>query len=251
MSELAETCDAFLGGAVRLYQPRDGYRAGVDPVLLAAATQARSGQSVLELGCGAGTAILCLAQRVSDLTLVGVEFQPAYAELARRNAALNKVQLDVFEADLRDLPHALRAQSFDHVIANPPYYNRAKSTKSDDAGRDTALGGDTALSDWVSVAAKRLSPRGTLTLIQRIERLPEVLGAVTSKLGSVRVMPLQPRIGRSAQLVIVQAKKGGRADFVLEAPVLMHEGAQHMRDGESYTDRISGVLRHGNPLEWD
>ena len=56
-----ETTDnAFLGGRVQLLQPRRGYRAGVDPVLLAAAVAARPGEAVLELGCGVGTALLCL-----------------------------------------------------------------------------------------------------------------------------------------------------------------------------------------------
>ena len=70
---------------VRLGSRGAGYRAGVDPVLLAASVPARAGQSVLDLGCGAGVAALCLAARVPGL-LAGLEVQPAYAALARRNA---------------------------------------------------------------------------------------------------------------------------------------------------------------------
>ena len=81
----ALTCDAFLGGRMHLYQPKNGYRAGVDPVLLAASINATAGQSVLELGCGAGAAGLCLAARVRGLTVSGVERQADSAELARRN----------------------------------------------------------------------------------------------------------------------------------------------------------------------
>ena len=65
MTEL--TRDAFLGGRLHLWQPVNGYRAGVDPVLLAASVNARAGQAVLELGCGGGTAMLCLGKRVSGL----------------------------------------------------------------------------------------------------------------------------------------------------------------------------------------
>ena len=62
MTRFAEddlTCDAFLGGKLHLWQPRRGrgYRAGVDPVLLAASIEATAGQSVLELGCGVGAAV--------------------------------------------------------------------------------------------------------------------------------------------------------------------------------------------------
>ena len=65
----ALSCDAFLGGRLRIWQPRAGYRAGIDPVMLAAAVPARPRQSVLELGCGAGTASLCLAAQPSSSTL--------------------------------------------------------------------------------------------------------------------------------------------------------------------------------------
>ena len=80
--------DAFLGGRLSIMQPIRGYRAAADPVLLAAAVPARAGDAVLELGCGAGVASLCLGQRVPGLIQFGLELQPAYAALARRNAHL-------------------------------------------------------------------------------------------------------------------------------------------------------------------
>ncbi len=249
-SEATETCDAFLGGRVQLYQPADGYRAGVDPVLLAAATPAQPGQTVLELGCGAGAASLCLHARVTGLSLTGVEMQPLYADLARRNAVLNGADMRVVDADLRHLPSDIKARGFDHVIANPPYYDRARSTSSINAGRDMALAGDTPLSDWIDVAAKRLAPKGYLTMIQKADRLPDILTPLMVRLGSVRVRAIQPRVGRLAELVIVQARKGGRAAFVMEPPLILHEGERHLRDGESYTAQVLTILREGGDLPW-
>jgi tRNA1(Val) A37 N6-methylase TrmN6 len=249
-SETTETCDAFLGGRVQLYQPVDGYRAGVDPVLLAAATPAQPGQTVLELGCGAGAASLCLHARVTGLSLTGVEMQPLYADLARRNAVLNGADMRIVDADLRHLPSDIKARGFDHVIANPPYYDRARSTSSINAGRDMALAGDTPLSDWIDVAAKRLAPKGYLTMIQKADRLPDILTPLMARLGSVRVRAIQPRVGRVAELVIVQARKGGRAAFVMEPPLILHEGERHLRDGESYTAQVLTILREGGDLPW-
>ncbi|WP_417259735.1 tRNA1(Val) (adenine(37)-N6)-methyltransferase [Celeribacter sp.] len=245
-----ETCDDFLGGRVRLLQPANGYRAGIDPVLLAAAVGASSGQNVLELGCGAGAASLCLHARVSGLSFVGVEVQAEYASLARRNAQANGATMQVVEADLRNLPADIKAQRFDHVIANPPYFKREKSTAAQDAGRDVALGGDTPLEAWVDVAARRLAPKGYLTMIQKADRLPDLICAISGRLGSMRVLPVQSRIGRPAGLVILQARKAGRADFVLHAPLVMHEGARHERDAESYTLQISAILRKAAAIAW-
>ena len=243
------TRNDFLGGRVQLWQPRAGYRAGVDPVLLAASVPASSGHTVLELGCGAGAAILCLLARVPKLRAVGVELQANYADLARRNAAENGAPLEVIQADLSALPTDLRQQQFDHVIANPPYYRAGAHSPAEDTGRSIALGEQTPLEHWFECAAKRLAPRGYLHMIQKANRLPDMLAACEGRLGSVEVLPLAARTGRSAELVILRARKSGRADFQLHAPVILHEGDRHERDGESYALQIKRVLRDGAALQ--
>jgi tRNA1(Val) A37 N6-methylase TrmN6 len=242
------TRDAFLGGRLTLCQPERGYRAGVDPVLLAAATPARPGQSVLELGCGVGAALFCLGVRVPGLDLTGVELQPAYAALARDNAARNGLAARIEVADLRELPRTLRDRAFDQVMANPPYFDRRQGTASGAAGREVALGGDTPLADWIETATRRLAPKGYLTLVQKADRLPEVLGAMDHRLGSVTVWPVAGRAGRAADRVLVSARKDGRAPFRLRAPLVLHEGPAHGRDAEDYTPQIRTVLRDGAAL---
>lgn len=241
----ALSIDAFLGGAVQIAQPLKGYRAGVDPVLLAASVQATAGQTVLELGCGGGVVSLCLGRRIPGLTLTGVEVQPAYADLAKENAARNAIPLDVYHADLNDLPSDILDQRFDHVIANPPYYNRTRSTPARDDGREIGLGEATPLKDWVKAASKRLAPRGHAHFVHRVERLPELLSAMPNSLGSIEVQPLCPRAGRRPHLVLVRAKKEGRADFCLHAPIVMHKGTTHDENPKEYNAVIENVLRRG------
>ena len=131
------TENEYLGGRIRIRQPQKGYRAGVDPVLLAASVPARSGQSVLELGLGVGTAALCLSARVDGLSLTGVEIQSDYAALARENASLNAADLTVVDADLAVLPDQIKNSRFDHVIANPPYFDRNAGHPAGDLGRNS------------------------------------------------------------------------------------------------------------------
>lgn len=242
--------NGFLGGRVQLWQPLVGYRAGVDPVLLAASIPARAGDTVLELGCGAGQALLCLGARVADLSLTGVELQAEYADLARRNAAANNQVVEVHQADLAALPDPLKQRQFTHVIANPPYYKAGAHSPAADAGRQVALGERTPLFEWISTAARRLAPKGYLHMIQRADRLPDMLAGCSGCLGSLEVLPLAPRAGRAAELVILRARKGGRGDFRLHAPLILHQGHRHERDGDSYTPEIRAVLREGAALNW-
>jgi tRNA1Val (adenine37-N6)-methyltransferase len=238
--------DKFLCGRLRLLQPRQGYRAATDPVLLAAACAAEPGQSVLDLGCGVGAASLCLGLRVPGLHLAGLELQPAYADLARQNAARNGIALTVVEGDIAAMPAALR-HGFDHVIANPPYYPPG-GTPSPITSRATAMQVDTPLSAWVEAASRRLHPGGWLTMITGADALPQLLAALSPKLGSAAVLPLAPRAGKPALRILLQARKGGRAAFRLLAPFVIHAGAAHDGDRESYTGAANAVLREGADL---
>lgn len=240
------TDDAFLCGRLRLWQPAKGYRAATDPVLLAAACPAVAGQTVLDLGCGVAAAALCLGARVPGLVLTGLDVQPGYAELARRNATRNGMVLEVVTGDLTQMPADLR-RGFDHVIANPPYYPRS-GTPSPVPERDLALRAEVPLSAWVDAATKRLHPGGWLTLICGTDGLPEVLSALTPRMGSVAVLPLAPREGRAALRILLRARKGGRAAFRLLAPFVIHRGTAHDGDRESYTAQANAVLRDGQPL---
>ncbi len=240
------TDDAFLCGRLNLLQPAKGYRAATDPVLLAAACPAEAGQQVLDLGCGGGAAALCLGLRVPGVVLTGLELQPDYADLARRNAARNAVAMDVVTGDLAQMPASLR-RGFDHVIANPPYYPRA-GTPSPLPGRDLALRAELPLAAWVEAATKRLHPGGWLTLICGADGLPQVLWALAPRMGSVAVLPLAPREGRAAQRIVLRARKGGRGAFRLLAPLVLHCGTAHDGDRDSYTAQANAVLRDGQAL---
>jgi tRNA1(Val) A37 N6-methylase TrmN6 len=240
--------DAFLGGRVSIAQPVSGYRAGVDPVLLAASVPARAGETVLDLGCGSGVAALCVGARVSGVRLVGLEVQPGYAQLARENAARNGLAMEVVTGDLAQMPEGLRARQFDHVILNPPFFDRARSTPAHDAGREGAMGEALPLDRWVAAAARRAAPGGHVCAIHRAERLADLLGAMAARLGSIEVLPLIPRRARAARLVLVRGRKGGRAALRLCDGWLMHGGARHERDAETYTAETASVLRDAAPL---
>lgn len=239
-------CDGFLGGALQLIQPVRGYRAGADAVMLAAACPAQAGQSVLEVGCGVGAAILCLGQRRAGLRLTGLEVQPAYAALARENAARNNLPLRVIEGDVLAMPPDLRVDSFDHVLMNPPFF--IGGTAAPDAGRAIARHEAAPVQAWIEAGLRRLRPGGWLTLIHKAERLAPILAAMEGRAGDMRVLPIAARAGRQAGRVIVAARKGARTPLTLLAPFILHELPEHQADGEDLTQAAQAVLRHGGAI---
>lgn len=244
-AEAALTCDALLGGRVRLWQPRRGYRAATDPVLLAAACPARAGERVLDIGCGAGAASLCLGARVAGLDLHGLELQPAYAALAGRNAAENGQRLHVHVGDVAAPPPALRALVFDHVVMNPPFFAAADAA-SPEPGRDTARrAGAAGVEPWILAGLRRLRQGGWLTVVQRTERLPEILAACAGRAGSIAVRPLAARPGRNAGRVLVRARKDSAGPFRLCPPLVLHEGPAHLADGDDFSAEATAILRDG------
>ncbi|WPZ36609.1 methyltransferase [Thalassobaculum sp. OXR-137] len=237
------TEDLLLDGRVRLIQPKDGYRAAIDPVLLAASVAARAGERVVDLGCGAGAVFACIGARVPGVELIGVERDPEMAGLARRTLAVNGFDGRIETADLTALPATWEAGLIDHVSANPPYLPSERGRPSPNPGRAAAgveTGGD--LADWVAVARRCLRHKGTLTLVHRADRLDDILAALVRGFGSVVVFPLFPKAGRDAGRVLVRAVRGGRAPLRLASGLVLH-GA----DG-AYTAVTETILR-GAPLD--
>ncbi len=244
------TTDGFLGQRLSIKQPKTGFRSGLDAVLLAASIDAAPGASTLEFGCGVGVASLCLLSRANLGQSVGVELQPDYADLARENAVANGLGLDVVTGDVTALPSALRAQCFDHVFFNPPYFDANAATAPSDDGRALAHGGAlTLLNDWVIAGAKRLKPKGQLTIIQRAEVLDALIaGFDGAAFGDISIRPIAARHGRDAKLVIVSARKGTKGAVRLHAPFVLHDGAHHKEDANDFSSQARLVLEGGRAI---
>jgi tRNA1(Val) A37 N6-methylase TrmN6 len=226
----------LLGGRVVHVQAAGGHRSGIEPVLLAAFVPARPGERVLEFGSGAGAGLLCLAARVAGARGVGVEIDPGQVALAAANAAASGLAgVEFVAADVA----GWRAEGgFDHAMANPPWHGAG--TASPDAGRERAKrGAEGLLAGWIAGLARPLRHRGTLSLVVAAAAVPAALaGFAASGCGGVALLPLWPRAGLAAKLVLLRAAKGARGPFRVMPGLVLHDGA-------GFTAAAEAVLRDG------
>ena len=232
------TDDRLLDGRVILRQPVRGYRAAVDPVLLAAAVRVKGALRVLDAGCGTGAAAFCLAERAPEVALTGLEIQPAYAAWARESTALNKMEgrVRIVAGDLGSCPDL--GAPFDVVMTNPPFGH--EGTAPPHAALAKAhMESDLDLGGWIKACLAQLKNNGRFVMIHRADRLSDILAALASPAGDIRVLPIFPKAGDAARRVIIDAGKGRRTPDTLLPGIVLHES-----DGR-YTPAADAVLRGG------
>ncbi len=251
-ADIEVTDDAFLGGQLNLLQPKTGYRAGVDAVLLAAAIpfSATQSESVLDAGGGVGTVGLSVVRRCPQATAVLLERAPKLVELAEENVRRNGLssRVRVFSGDLTAswsemAGLGLAIESFDHVAANPPFHLDGRGTPSPDAWKSAAHSmpeGDLDL--WGRLMARMAVSGGTATMIHKADALQAVLAALAGRFGAFKVLPIYPREGQAAIRVIVQGIKGSRAPLTLLPGLILHG------EGNAFTPATQAILRDGAGL---
>lgn len=218
------TLGGLFGGRIGYRQLRSGHRTGFEPVLLAASVPARAGERVLEAGTGAGAALLCLAARVPGVMGIGLERDARLARLAAENFAGNGFG-DLFSVrgDATALPFAPR--SFDHVLTNPPWFEAA-STASPDERRALAHqeAGEGLLERWVAALVDVLRPKGSVTLILPAASFARAAAALAAaQCGGVTLLPLWPRAGVAAKMVVLSARKGSKAPARVMPGLALHD----------------------------
>lgn len=241
------TEDAFLGGAVMAWQPRTGYRAGVDAVLLAASLPNNTtGARILDAGAGVGVVGLCVARRLPGVSVTLVEREPALANLAVANVFRNNLdeQAGVLTADIlaRSGQEGLKPESFDVVLANPPFYDEASCRLPRDPLRARAhamseAGDGESLDGWLRAAARLTKPGGQATMIHRADALGSLLAAFANRFGDVVVTPIHPRVGAPAHRILVSGRKGSRGPTRILSGIVLHG------DDGGFRPEIGRVLR--------
>jgi tRNA1(Val) A37 N6-methylase TrmN6 len=236
-----ETLDAIGGGEVRLLQRRDGYRFNLDSVLVAAfALSGRDGAralDVVDVGTGCGVVALLVKSRRPAWRVAGLELQPGLHDLARRNAALNGLDVAMAQVDARALPGAMHG-AFDLAVSNPPYFDAGAGLPCDDGERHLARQ-DEALRphELAGALSALLRPGGAACVVYPAARLTALLEALLSaRLAPTRLRFVHPTLLAPAGHVLVEARPRSRRPLVVEPPLVVHAPSG------GYSDEVAGWL---------
>ena len=237
-----ETIDGFLGNRIRLIQPADGHRAGLDAALLQALIPDDAQGRLVDLGTGTGAVAMAAAARAPALTATGVDFDAAMLDMANRALALpaNQVISGRVHFVLADIGAArpvreaagLADDSADWVTMNPPFDVAAHVRASPDQARRRAhVGDEHTLAGWIKAASGLLKPAGRLAIIHRADALDAVLAALRGRFGAIAIRPVHPRGGDPATRVLATAVHGSKAPLAILPGLILHRADGNWSDG--------------------
>ena len=224
------TRDSLFDGDLVCYQNRSGYRFSIDSVLLAHFCKNWKNASILDLGCGCGILGLVLTyrnrQNISEL--VGIEYQQSLVQLAEKNIKINKLEscFRVLHGDYKNIKRFVEAESFTHVICNPPFYQVGSGRPSKQ--QEAYLARHQVAAKPVDIARAiyfALKNKGTASLVYPAEQAAELI----SVLINLKIQPkvLQPVFSypeaKEASLIMLECRKNGGTGLKIRRPLFIYQ----------------------------
>ena len=234
-----ERIDDLERNGYKIIQNEGKFCFGMDAVLLTGFASVREGERVLDLGTGTGIIPILLEAKTKGSEFKALEIQHESADMARRSVMLNSLEekIEIVEGDIKEASKIFGAAVFDVVTTNPPYMNDNHGLKNPELPKAIARHEVLcSLEDVVREAAKVLKPGGRLYMVHRPFRLVEIINTLTSyKLEPKRIKFVHPFIDREANMVLIEAVRGGKSMVKLEKPIIVYS------EPGKYTDEIYDI----------
>lgn len=231
-----ERIDDLQRNGYRIIQKKNGFCFGMDAVLLSGFARVRDGETAIDLGTGTGIIPILLEAKTEGRHFTGLEIQEEVAGMAARSVGLNGLEnrVDIVNGDIKEASRLFGKASFDVVTSNPPYMNDSHGLKNPDLPKAIARHEVLCtLEDVVREAALLLKPGGRFYMVHRPHRLAEIISVLKDyKLEPKRMKMVHPFVDKEANMVLIEAVRGGRSMMKVEAPIIVY------REPGVYTEEI-------------
>ena len=234
-----ERVDDLQRNGLKIIQKTDGFCFGMDAVLLTGFAHVKRGERVLDLGTGTGIIPILLSAKTEGKHFTALEIQEEIAKMAARSVAMNHLEekIEIVNGDIKEASRIFGGASFDVVTTNPPYMNDAHGLKNPTEvkaiSRHEVL---CTLDDVVREGAKVLKSGGRMYMVHRPHRLIEIITAMKQyKMEPKRMCMVHPFKDKEANMVLIEAVKGGGSWLKMEAPIIVY------KEPGVYTDEIYDI----------
>ena len=224
-----------------IYQPADGFRFGVDAVLLSEFSRIKPGENVLDMGTGTGIIPILLAAKTKGRHFTGLEIQEFSAAVAKESVLLNKLEerIDIVNGDIKEASKLFGNESFNVIVSNPPYMIADHGLRNDAdekyIARHEAL---CTFDDIAREASRVLISKGRFYLIHSPFSLAELFMTLKKyKLEPKRMRLVHSYVDKEPQMVLIEASKGGNSGIKIEKPLIIYE------KGGEYTEELKEIYK--------
>lgn len=222
-----ERIDDLQRNGYRIIQKKKGFCFGMDAVLLSGFAQVKEGEVAVDLGTGTGIIPILLEAKTKGKHFTGLEIQEEVAEMAGRSVRLNQLEnrVDIVRGDIKEASRLFGKASFDVVTSNPPYMNDNHGLKNPELPKAIARHEVfCTLDDVCREASLLLKSGGRFYMVHRPHRLAEIITALkTYKLEPKRMKLVHPFADKEANMVLIEAVRGGRSMMKVEAPIIVYK----------------------------
>lgn len=210
-----------------LIQNPDKFCFGMDAVLLSGFARVKKGETVLDMGTGTGVIPILLEGKTEGSRFTGLEIQADMADMASRSVKLNRLseKVSIVTGDIKEASARFGRASFDVVTCNPPYMNENHGLKN--PGEPKAIARHEILCTFEDIAreaAAVLRSGGRFYMVHRPHRLLELFETLRKHgLEPKRMKMVHPYLGEEANMVLIEAFRGGRPQMRVEPPLIVYQ----------------------------
>ncbi len=233
-----ETLDDLEIEGLRIIQKKNGFKFGIDAVLLSDFAKDSASKKTLDLCTGTGIIPILLSAKTKTPKLFGLEIQPQIADMARRSVEYNSLlgRVEITCGDLKEATKLYPKGSFDKITCNPPYMKNNTAVKNETdtlaISRHEIM---CTLEDVIKASRLLLRPKGRFYMVHRPQRLADIISLMRKyKIEPKKLRLVAPRAGKEPNLVLIEGILEGGAEMKILPTLYVYEG-------EDYTDEIKKI----------